>query len=76
MLLGSQPAHYNQLVSLPGNPGKPGVPGGPYAPGTMQGKVIPKTKKHGGCTQPLSERRSEKEHLVSDVFYRTYHKWP
>lgn len=46
MLLGSQSVHYNQLVSLPGNPGKPGVPGGPYAPGTMQGKVIPKTKKY------------------------------
>lgn len=46
MLLGSQPVHYNQLISLPGNPGKPGVPGGPYAPGTMQGKVIPKTKKY------------------------------
>lgn len=42
MLLGS---HYNQLVSIPGNPGRPGVPGGPYAPGTTQGKVIPETKK-------------------------------
>lgn len=46
MLPGSQPVPYNQLVSLPGNPGKPGVPGGPYAPGTMQGKVIPETKEH------------------------------
>lgn len=46
MLLGSQPVHYKQPVSLPGSPGKPGVPGGPYAPGTMQGKVIPKAKKH------------------------------
>lgn len=46
MLLGSQPVHCDQLVSLPGSPGKPGVPGGPYAPGTMQGKVIPETKRH------------------------------
>lgn len=46
MLLGSQPVHFIIFLSLPGRPGNPEVPGGPYAPGTMQGKVIPTTKKH------------------------------
>lgn len=45
-LLGSQSISSHHLVSLPGRPGNPGLPGGPYAPGTMQGKVIPATKRH------------------------------